>query len=106
MAGGALVAPPFPRHQSPTGDFLTLAAAVNGRPRAERGHKGRPRRWHRQRSPGASRIPQRPFTADDGVTAAEEEERPPADGVEIVALLGYADHFGASPRVDESAATP
>ena len=51
--------------------FLAPAAAVNGRPWRSEDHKGRPRRRHSRRSPGASRIPQRPLTANDGATPGE-----------------------------------
>jgi hypothetical protein len=43
MAGGAPLAPPGPP-SSPASQPPTPAPAVKGRPKAERGHQGRPRR--------------------------------------------------------------
>jgi hypothetical protein len=63
--------PAFSRHRSPTRAFShRRRPSMDGHGPSE-DHKGRPRRRHGRRSPGASRIPQRPLTADDGVTPAE-----------------------------------
>ena len=69
--------PAFSRHRSPTRDFSHRRRPSMDGHRAERGHKGRPRRRHGRRSPGASRIPQRPLTDGDGATPGEALMLPP-----------------------------
>ncbi len=71
MAGGAPFVPPGPPSSAGSRP-PTPVPAVKGRPEAEQGHQGRPRR---RRPPGSSRIPQRPLTAGDGVAPTDDPHR-------------------------------
>src|SRR5450759_3297475 len=72
MAGGAPLAPPDPP-SSAGSQPPTPAPAVNGRPTAERRHKGTPRRRHAGDLRGRAVFRNDPLRAGDGVTPKREE---------------------------------
>src|SRR5450759_6008359 len=71
MAGGAPLAPPDPP-SSAGSQPPTPAPAVKGRPTAERGHKGRPRRRSAGDLRGRAVFRNDPLRAGDGVTPTYE----------------------------------